>query len=112
MKTTMACVSYLVMLMSMTEARRLQEEIVCEGMRVECQNNPNKLFICHNGNTLCVSENAVASHLDNHDDDYCGECRVSYLKCHPELSCKAMIFVASKYLLSLFRRPTVSPTTK
>mmetsp|Transcript_7656 Transcript_7656/g.16118 ORF Transcript_7656/g.16118 Transcript_7656/m.16118 type:complete len:82 (-) Transcript_7656:808-1053(-) len=81
-------------------------------MRIECQNNPNKLFICHNGNTLCVSENAVASHLDNHDDDYCGECRVSYLKCHPELSCKAMIFVASKYLLSLFRRPTVSPTTK
>lgn len=32
-----------------------------------------KVVICHNGNTLCISENAVDAHLA-HPGDYLGEC--------------------------------------
>ncbi len=28
----------------------------------------NKINICHNGNTLCISINALAAHVNNHDD--------------------------------------------
>ncbi|MBK8564025.1 MAG: T9SS type A sorting domain-containing protein [Saprospiraceae bacterium] len=38
-----------------------------------CSNNNNvKVKICHNGNTLCVSSNAINSHLSH--GDYLGEC--------------------------------------
>jgi Secretion system C-terminal sorting domain/Thrombospondin type 3 repeat len=39
-----------------------------------CSNNNNtdKVKICHDGNTLCVSENAVNTHLSH--GDYLGEC--------------------------------------
>jgi len=38
----------------------------------KCGNNNNKVYICHNGNTLCVSTNAVQAHL-NHGD-FLGPC--------------------------------------
>lgn len=34
----------------------------------------DKVYICHNDNTLKVSEKAAESHLENHDDDYEGKC--------------------------------------
>jgi hypothetical protein len=39
-----------------------------------CSNNGNsrKVFVCHNGNTLCVSQNAVNSHLAH--GDFLGPC--------------------------------------
>lgn len=40
-----------------------------------CSNNGNnmKIKVCHNGNTLCVSENAVAAHLAH--GDFLGPCQ-------------------------------------
>ncbi len=32
-----------------------------------CGNNGNKVLVCHNGKTICISESAVSSHL-NHGD--------------------------------------------
>ncbi len=32
----------------------------------KCKNN--KINICHNGNTLCISKNALAAHVNNHGD--------------------------------------------
>ena len=37
-----------------------------------CGNNNNKVFICHNGNTICVSINAIQAHI-NHGDSL-GQC--------------------------------------
>lgn len=34
----------------------------------------NKVYVCHNGNTLSISTNAVASHLKKHKDDELGRC--------------------------------------
>lgn len=46
-----------------------------------CGNNSNKVSLCHvpagnpsNANTICISPNAVSSHLDNNADNYLGEC--------------------------------------
>lgn len=46
---------------------------VC-AQNVLCSNNSNskKIVICHNGSSICVSENAVASHLAH--GDYLGSC--------------------------------------
>jgi len=43
---------------------------------VSCGNNPNnpKVIVCHNGHTICISPNAVASHLGNHSGDMLGDC--------------------------------------
>ncbi len=35
---------------------------------VRCGNNNDKVILCHYGNTLCVSQNAVVAHLTNHGD--------------------------------------------
>ena len=38
-------------------------------------NNPNsKVVICHNGNSICISVNAIWGHMENHNDDYYGSC--------------------------------------
>lgn len=40
-----------------------------------CDDKKKKAYVCHNGNTLCVSVNAVQAHL-NHGD-YLGQCSTS-----------------------------------
>ncbi len=46
-----------------------------------CGNNDNKVLLCHvppgnpaNAHTICISPNAVAAHLENHEGDHCGPC--------------------------------------
>jgi len=39
-----------------------------------CDNNQEKVYICHNGQTICISVNAVWAHLNNHGEDYLGTC--------------------------------------
>jgi hypothetical protein len=41
---------------------------------VRCGNNNDKVKVCHNGNTLCVSPSAIPAHLTHHGDclDDCG----------------------------------------
>jgi len=39
-----------------------------------CDNNQKKVYICHNGQTICVSIHAVWAHLNNHEEDYLGKC--------------------------------------
>ncbi|MEZ5016137.1 MAG: HYR domain-containing protein [Flavipsychrobacter sp.] len=34
----------------------------------------NKVYLCHNGNTLSISKNAVSAHLANHSGDVLGNC--------------------------------------
>ena len=40
---------------------------------VHCGNNNNKVSVCHNGNSLCISASAVPAHLA-HSGDYLGNC--------------------------------------
>ncbi|MDJ0644932.1 MAG: hypothetical protein QNJ57_03010 [Flavobacteriaceae bacterium] len=40
-----------------------------------CHENNKKVYICHNGNTLCVSINAINAHLEH--GDTLGECEES-----------------------------------
>ena len=35
-------------------------------------NNPNKQYVCHNGNTICINNDAVQAHLDH--GDFQGPC--------------------------------------
>lgn len=37
-----------------------------------CHSNNKKVYICHNGNTICVSINAINAHLDH--GDVLGQC--------------------------------------
>lgn len=38
-------------------------------------NNPNaKVIICHNGQTICISINAIWGHMAHHSEDYYGSC--------------------------------------
>jgi len=39
-----------------------------------CQNNNKKVYICHKGQTICVSINAIWGHLNQHEEDYLGQC--------------------------------------
>jgi hypothetical protein len=41
---------------------------------IKATNGNNKVYICHNGNTLSISSSAVPAHLGNHDDDKLGAC--------------------------------------
>ena len=41
-----------------------------------CSSNGNndKVYVCHNGNTICISVNALDTHLNGHPGDYLGAC--------------------------------------
>lgn len=41
---------------------------------VRCGKKLNKVAICHNGNSICISANAIPSHLNNHGGDQLGAC--------------------------------------
>jgi fibronectin type 3 domain-containing protein/regulation of enolase protein 1 (concanavalin A-like superfamily) len=49
--------------------------IVIQTLDVRCGNNSNKVMICHNNKTICISSEDVQDHL-NHGD-YLGDCGVS-----------------------------------
>ncbi|WP_276482905.1 T9SS type A sorting domain-containing protein [Paraflavitalea pollutisoli] len=50
----------------------VSDTVTLKVVDVRCSNN--KVVVCHNGNSLCVSANAVAAHL-NHGDEL-GDCTV------------------------------------
>jgi len=39
-----------------------------------CGKKNEKVLVCHNGNTICISPNAVPAHFANHAGDYLGPC--------------------------------------
>jgi len=39
-----------------------------------CHKNNKKVYICHKGNTICVSVNAIWGHLNQHEEDFLGKC--------------------------------------
>nr|WP_314897850.1 LamG-like jellyroll fold domain-containing protein [uncultured Flavobacterium sp.] len=41
--------------------------IVIKTINVQCGNSNDKVMVCHNGHEICVSSNAVQSHLDHGD---------------------------------------------
>ena len=54
-------------------------QIVVDACRGEveydfCDDKNKKVYICHKGQTLCISINAIWGHLNNHEDDYVGKC--------------------------------------
>ena len=54
---------------------------------VRCGNKNDKVLLCHNGNSLCISPNAVNEHLASHPGDRLGGC--------PGLSARSSDLVAS-----------------
>jgi hypothetical protein len=40
-----------------------------------CDNKNKKVYICHNGHTICVSVNAIWGHINNHEGDVLGQCK-------------------------------------
>jgi hypothetical protein len=51
-----------------------QVTVTVNDVRCGTKGNPNKVLVCHNGHTICIDASAVPSHLQNHSDDYLGEC--------------------------------------
>lgn len=41
---------------------------------VRAPNGNDKVYLCHNGNTISISSNAVQAHLNNHSGDKLGSC--------------------------------------
>ena len=39
-----------------------------------CHENNKKVYICHKGQTICVSINAIWGHTNQHEEDYLGQC--------------------------------------
>ncbi len=39
-----------------------------------CDKNGKKVLICHKGNTICISVNAIWGHMQHHEEDYFGSC--------------------------------------
>lgn len=39
-----------------------------------CDKNGKKVLICHKGNTICISVNAIWGHMQHHEEDYLGTC--------------------------------------
>ncbi len=39
-----------------------------------CHDNNKKVYICHKGQTICVSINAIWGHLNQHEEDFLGQC--------------------------------------
>lgn len=39
-----------------------------------CHSNNKKVYICHKGQTICVSINAIWGHTNQHEEDYLGQC--------------------------------------
>ena len=54
---------------------------------VRCGNKNNKVLVCHNGNSICISPDDVNDHLTGHPGDRLGDC--------PGLSARASAPVAS-----------------
>lgn len=48
--------------------------ICVQDIRVAGKKNKNKVYVCHNGNSIKISTNAVAAHLNNHTGDFLGRC--------------------------------------
>jgi autotransporter-associated beta strand protein len=46
--------------------------IIMKTLDVRCGNNNTKVMICHNGKTICISQDAVQDHLSH--GDYLGSC--------------------------------------
>ena len=40
-----------------------------------CDDKNKKVYICHNGHTICVSVNAIWAHINNHEGDVLGQCK-------------------------------------
>jgi len=50
-----------------------------------CSNNPNKTYVCHNGNTICVNTSALQSHLNHGDlEGPCGPCNSYAMQILPD----------------------------
>jgi hypothetical protein len=45
-----------------------------QDIRATGKGNNNKVYLCHNGNTISISVNAVPAHLNNHSGDALGKC--------------------------------------
>ena len=39
-----------------------------------CDKKAKKVIICHKGQTICISVNAIWGHMQHHEEDYFGEC--------------------------------------
>ena len=51
----------------------VSDEVTVNVIDVRCGKNNNKVLVCHKGKTICISPNAVQTHLNNHGD-YLGSC--------------------------------------
>lgn len=49
-----------------------QDTVKVNVIDIRCGNNNKKVLVCHKGNTICISPNAVPAHLEH--GDYLGEC--------------------------------------
>jgi hypothetical protein len=73
--------------------------IVMKTLDVRCGNNNTKVMICHNGKTICVSQDAVQDHL-NHGD-YLGGCTCAAAR----LATDATAINGNASLISVYPNP-------
>ena len=78
---------------TITDARgcTASDDVEVNLVDVSCGNNGNKALVCHvppgnpgNAHAICISANAVGSHLDNHDD-HLGPCDNACLASNPSV---------------------------
>ena len=80
----------------------VSDEVEVLVYNVDCSPNPKnkKVLVCHNGNTLCISDNAVDAHLNNHGDDMLGPCEAG---CN---SAKSSVLTILNNSLNVFPNPS------
>ncbi|MDO7849378.1 HYR domain-containing protein [Hymenobacter sp. M29] len=74
---------------------------------VRCGNNNDKVIVCHNGHEICISPNAVDTHLTGHTGDQLGTCSSAARG----VAEAASVAVAAKNELSAFPNPVTENAT-
>ena len=70
-------------------------------MDVRCGNKNDKVVVCHNGHEICISPNAVNTHLTEHPGDRLGACTAAAARVSEPLA------AASANELAVYPNPAV-----
>ncbi|WP_426493513.1 HYR domain-containing protein [Hymenobacter sp. 102] len=81
---------------------------------VRCGNKNEKVVVCHNGHEICISPNAVPTHLTQHPDDRLGTCSAAAQEARPAAAAEtaaAAVTASDRLVFDAYPNPFSASTT-